>query len=243
MAALRTLARTALFVLANSWPILAVMVAYLGCQFGLDQSLKDVLDMAREIGGEENLSFIAVLYIPLHAAMDSIFSSLFFFVVWSRLRGEKKGWRDFFIWLRPVFGVFFAYHFLINFFYFGGLLFLIYPLFVFLLPYMELVILFERRGLRDAFKRNLALLLSLLLPTAVICLINALPVLAVSFIMEASDKSSLVVSMYQYSLFIIMVPVDATLVVFYYYLTRGMMPKGFEDEEFPNIFDAPPPGP
>ena len=161
----------------------------------------------------------------------TLYQSLLIFAIWTKLHKSDfsyRLWRD---WAVMSFPVFFFFNFLILAVFKSGLGIFVFPFIIFLMPFIDIIILFEQKGLVDAFKKNIIVALLLPTPTIILSIVRLLLIgwVPVSLIlMEVPYQARTLI---MYSMIILIVPVDTCFIALYSLFTTKKMPEGFEEKD------------
>jgi hypothetical protein len=231
----RLIIDSVIFILKNSWPILAISALYLPIQVSLDQS-EIYLFKILSINQEEIIRtlIISFPYLFFDTLSGTIYQSVLIFAIWTKLHKVKftyKSWRD---WAILSFPVFFFFNFLIMATFKSGLGIFLFPFIIFLMPYVDLVILFEQKGIVDSFRQNIIVALLLPTPTIIMSIIRLVLIgwLPISLLMMEVPYQAR--SLIMYSMIVFLVPFDTCFIVLYSLYSDKKLPDGFEGEnDFP----------
>ncbi len=231
MLILRLLGSAVMFALRNSWPIVAFGAVFVPVQFVLDNFGEALLPL---IGKNALLAGpVLLVYIVFYSLLSALYTAALYLIIWTRLINKRFDYALYRDTLRPVFGRFFVLMIILN---MVSMSWVLLPFLVFI-PYVAIVVLFEKPGLKQAFRRNFHLFGLQPIP-ALACglLLVFLLGWAPSFMMT-SEISEAFRYLYSYSMTIITLPVDVCFLVLFYTLTSGRPPADFpdltpEDKEF-----------
>lgn len=232
MFVLRILPRSARFVVVNSWPLLAVVLAFLPVQFGLDRSYTYLY------GQVEQTSWLVGLLIPgcllLQILVDVFAQALVLALAWSKIMGTPLSFKSFRDWLALSFRVFFAFTALYYLAYILGFALFMLPLLAFVLafPYLDIVILFEHAPLRKSVRRNFELLLAMPTPAVILSIIRFFFAGWIPLALILSRMPETYSDLYGFIWAIFSLPVDVTFLVLYAYLAKEKIPRFFYDVAF-----------
>jgi len=232
MPILRLLGESVRFLALNSWPVVAAAALVIPLEFALDQGLEHFADL----GGQERGIAIAygVLLLLVRTLIYTFYIGFLYYLIRARLFARRVRTIEFRDWLRPAFSTLFIYVLIITFFAMTGLILLLMPLLIFL-PYMEIVILFEKKRLKPALSRNLGLFFLRPWPPALLGVLLIALVGWVPFGLHQAGIGEQYRELYRYSSGLITLPLDAAFMVLYFMLAEKRVPPGFSelDDEQP----------
>jgi len=223
MLTLRLLGSAVIFALRNSWPIVAFGAIFVPIQFVLDNFGETIITL---IGKNALIAGpVLLVYIVFYSLLSTLYTAALYLIIRARLINQRFDYALYRDTLRPVFGRFFVFNIILNIVSMSGV-FLPFLIFV---PYVAIVVLFEKLELRQAFRRNFHLLGLQPLPALACGLLLVFLVGWAPSFMITSEVSEGFRYIYSYAMIIITLPVDVCFLVLFYTLTSGRVPPDFPD--------------
>jgi len=221
------------FTMANSWPLLALAALFVPVIFGLDYSSRELFSL---FNLEDNpwLYFPLIApYVPVFALVSTFYYSLLMYLGWAILHKNPVSYRSFHDWLRLSFWNYFLFSLIYYMVVMGGLVFAILPVFIYMiiLPYLEIVILFEQKNLRESFSRSIELLLAMPGPAVIVGVIRFAVIISLPYTLMVLDLDSRITGITQYVTVILEVPFYIAYLVLFSILIKEHLPETFKSAE------------
>lgn len=223
MSTLVLLARASVFTLRHTWPVVAFAFLFVPVQFVVDNFMEALVPLLGQ-----QIYLIALAGVPLFlfsSLLTTLYMAGLYLVIWSRLMETEFSYSVYRQALRPVFGRLFLFALILNVVSMSGVLL---PFLVFI-PYVDIVLLFEKQGFKQAFRRNFALLGLLPVP-AIACGIILVALIGwIPHYMMYAELGKGIRYIYSYSMIILTVPLDVCFLVLFSTLSGGKVPQDFPD--------------
>ncbi len=223
MSTVLLIVRSTVFTLRHSWPVVAFAALFVPVEFLLDNFMKDLMPLMEK--DNYVLAGAGVLILIFFSLLNTLYMAGLYLIIRSRLDNSKFDYSTYRQTLRPVLGRLFLFYLVLNMISIDPVLM---PLLIFI-PYVDIVLLFERQEFKKAFRRNF----SLLGPQPVPAIVCGIILIALSgwipTYMYSWDTDKVIRDLYGYSTIIITVPLDVCFLVLYSALSGGNVPADFPD--------------
>jgi hypothetical protein len=232
MWALRLWGRSIEFCVKHAWPLLVALIVFAPADFAVNQYHDYLFKNLNYFSGP--LFFVPPLSVLLINLVYALFQALIYALIWSRLTALPLTYKSFRDWLALSFWNYYLY-FLIYYLIMmvGGALLMIPVLLFFLLfPYLDLVILYEQKPLGAAIRENLSLIAPMPVPIIVLSVFRFMLYGFAPLILFVAGNNNTLRDTYTLALPFLSLPVDVSVVVLYFYLTRHKVPRYYMGLDF-----------